>query len=188
MSLTNNNQYIFGFRTYYTLKLKINNDDNEVLTMYNTAIEKYLTPSEHPDSGFDLFVPENICVEKNDVMVKLNHQVSAVVEKVTEFQRIGGDCVNVEPSGYYMYSRSSISKTPYRLANKVGIIDSGYRGDLIAKLDVVTHNVGTEKLIEKGTRLCQLCSPDLSPFRSVTIVSELTDTERGDGGFGSTGR
>ena len=41
-------------------------------------------------------------------------------------------------------------------------------------------------LIEKGTRLFQICSPDLSPIR-VVIVNELTETSRGEGGFGSTG-
>ena len=102
------------------------------------------------------------------------------------------------PSGYYMYPRSSISKTPLRLANSVGIIDSGYRGELMAKVDNINgcscdcscdNEAGdsVDYVVGQHSRLFQVCAPDLSPFASVEIVESLDDTSRGAGGFGSTG-
>ena len=74
------------------------------------------------------------------------------------------------------------------LSNNVGIIDRGYRGEIGAIVDNI-NTVETEK-IEKGQRLFQICMPDLEPF----IVkfcgrddSNLNQTQRGSGGFGSTG-
>jgi len=98
-------------------------------------------------------------------------------------------------SGYYLYPRSSIVKTCMRLANSVGIIDSGYRGEIMAVVDK-NNSVNDWKTVLKRDckqydRLFQICAGDLQPFR-VEIVeseSELSGvTERGDGGFGSTGR
>jgi dUTPase len=102
-------------------------------------------------------------------------------------------------SGFYLYPRSSISKTRMRIANSVGIIDAGYRGDLIAAVDTIgvfgstdIWHVWKETLspIKKYDRYFQVCAPDLSPFL-VHIVPTEADlgqpTERGRGGFGSTG-
>jgi deoxyuridine 5'-triphosphate nucleotidohydrolase len=89
--------------------------------------------------------------------------------------------------GYYLYPRSSTgTKTPLRLSNSVGIIDSGYRGNITAVFD----NIGnTPFTIEKYQRLVQICPPNLSfPFM-VTLVGELSgETIRRSGGFGSTGK
>jgi len=86
-----------------------------------------------------------------------------------------------------------------RLANSVGIIDAGYRGDVIAAVDTIgvfgstdIWTIWKETLspIRKYDRYFQLCSPDLSPFivHIVDTESELgSPTERGAGGFGSTG-
>ena len=88
------------------------------------------------------------------------------------------------PTAFYIYPRSSISKTPLRLANSVGIVDSGYRGNLMLALDNIKQAPYT---IRKGQRLAQICSPHLSPI-FFSIVESLSETERGSGGFGSTGR
>lgn len=109
-------------------------------------------------------------------------------------------CATDLPSnGFYLYPRSSISKTRMRLANSVGIIDAGYRGDLIAAVDTIglfgssdIWHVWKETLspIKKYDRYFQICAPDLSPFL-VHIVETEEDlsppTTRGHGGFGSTG-
>jgi len=101
--------------------------------------------------------------------------------------------------GYYLYPRSSISKTRMRIANSVGIIDAGYRGDIIAAVDTIgvfgssdIWHVWKETLmhIKKYDRYFQICAPDLSPFivHIVDNESELGEpTARGVGGFGSTG-
>ena len=77
------------------------------------------------------------------------------------------------------------------MANSVGIIDSEYRGNIMAKvrnIPIKEKIVGNRDIftIEKGTRLFQICSPDLSPLK-VKCVDELSTTSRGSGGFGSTG-
>jgi len=88
-----------------------------------------------------------------------------------------------------MYPRSSLSKTPLRLANSVGIIDAGYRNNLIGAFDLIKNHVETY-FVEKHSRLLQICSPILCPIyvELVTTQADLsTLTERNEGGFGSTG-
>lgn len=101
--------------------------------------------------------------------------------------------------GYYLYPRSSISKTRMRIANSVGIIDSGYRGDIIAAVDTIgvfgstdIWHIWKETLapIKKYDRYFQICSPDLSPFMVYIVDNERElgkPTTRGAGCFGSTG-
>jgi dUTP pyrophosphatase len=96
--------------------------------------------------------------------------------------------VEGKPLSYYMYPRSSISKTPLMLANHVGIIDSGYRGELIGAF---RNLAGPENAytIQKNTRILQVCHPELKPiYVKLVDESELSNTERGSGGFGSTGK
>jgi dUTP pyrophosphatase len=91
---------------------------------------------------------------------------------------------------FYTYARSSMSKTPLRLANNQGIIDAGYRGNLISMFDVV-HNGGEDYWGNKYDRYIQICAPSLMPVvvEVVNSVAELgDDTSRGDGAFGSTGK
>jgi dUTP pyrophosphatase len=99
-----------------------------------------------------------------------------------------------------MFPRSSLSKTPLRLANSVGIIDSGYRGNLIGAFDVISHSVcepqictneenrlvACDYVILPFQRLVQICSPGLEPI-FVEWVERVDTTLRGEGGFGSTG-
>ncbi len=104
-----------------------------------------------------------------------------------------------KPCGFYLYPRSSISKTRMRLANSVGIIDAGYRGDLIAAIDTIgifgstdIWHIWNETLAPVKTydRYFQVCEPDLSPFLVHLVETEQDlspPTERGSGGFGSTG-
>ena len=71
------------------------------------------------------------------------------------------------------------------MANSVGIIDAGYRGPIIVALDNVATD-GESFVIQKGTRLFQICSPILEPIH-LEVVDSLSDTDRGNNGFGSTG-
>ena len=80
--------------------------------------------------------------------------------------------------------RSSISKTPLRLCNSIGLIDAGYRGEIIAAVD----NIKKESYkINVGERLFQLVAMNGSKI-NFELVSKLTETDRGTGGFGSTGK
>ena len=94
--------------------------------------------------------------------------------------------VKDKPMGYYLYPRSSISKTAFRMSNSVGIIDSGYRGNLCAYFDVNTNTSTSMYTVESMQRLVQICSPTLEPFY-VFLVDHLDSTERGGNGFGSSG-
>ena len=80
--------------------------------------------------------------------------------------------------------RSSMSKTPLRCANSVGIIDADYRGEL----SIVYENVSCKDYeIARGDRIAQLI---IVPIAIVDVeeVNSLSETERGIGGYGSTGR
>ena len=73
------------------------------------------------------------------------------------------------------------------MANSVGVIDSGYRGNIIGAFD---NNSINYTFIDQYSRLLQLCAPNLGPIivKIVESLGELSDeTERGSGGFGSTG-
>lgn len=84
-----------------------------------------------------------------------------------------------------VYARSSMgSKRGLAPANKVGVIDSDYRGEVM----VVLHNHGAEiQTVSGGDRIAQLLiTPVLQP--GFVEAEELDDTQRGQGGFGSTGK
>jgi len=134
----------------------------------------------YADSGFDLASPVNLSVDGS--LLFLDFKVKAAMYKSdTPIDLNNLQLENYTPSAYYLYPRSSISKTPFRLANSVGIIDRGYRGNIGAYFDC------KEGEIESGQRLVQLCSPTLDPFH-VVLTNSLTFTERGANGFGSTGK
>jgi dUTP pyrophosphatase len=80
--------------------------------------------------------------------------------------------------------RSSIAKTPLRLCNSIGLIDGGYRGEIMSAIDNIKDEPYT---VEPGQRLFQLVAMDGAPIY-FEIVDELSKTTRGDGGFGSTGK
>ena len=123
------------------------------------------------DSGLDLFCPETITIQPGSTE-KINLQIQC--EALDESRE--------KNMSYYLYPRSSIVKTPLRLSNSVGIIDAGYRGNIIACVD----NIKTEPFtVEAGTRLFQICAPDLSEL-TFDLVDDLSNTTRGSGGFGST--
>ena len=91
------------------------------------------------------------------------------------------------PEGYFggIYARSGLaSKQSLRPANCVGVVDSSYRGEVMVAL----HNDSDEiQEIKHGQRIAQML---IQPVVSVTLeqVEELDETERGNGGFGSSGK
>ena len=94
------------------------------------------------------------------------------------------------PEGYVglIYPRSSISKTKQMLRNHVGVIDSGYRGEIILKFGWFSQTPSPDSSVyDAGDRIAQLMIVPHPKIRFLE-VEELTDSERGDGGFGSTGQ
>ena len=92
------------------------------------------------------------------------------------------------PKGYvgYIFPRSSISKYSLQLTNSVGVIDSGYRGEVLFKFKTIS-NEKNFKLYEVGERIGQLI---IMPYPSIELVEvdELSSTDRNEGGFGSSGK
>ena len=124
------------------------------------------------DSGLDLFIMEDVTVPAGE----------------TVFLKLGVKCAayssNGESVSWLVLPRSSISKTPLRLANSIGLIDAGYRGELMAAVDNIKS---VDFTVKKGERYFQAVSFDGGPI-SMEIVTQLTETTRGEGGFGSTSK
>ena len=91
------------------------------------------------------------------------------------------------PEGYagFIYARSGLAtKRSLAPANKVGVVDADYRGEIMVAL----HNHGaTAQTVDAGERIAQMI---VAPFLSVefALSEELDETARADGGFGSTGK
>jgi len=143
---------------------------------YAAFREAYLLkPFQERDAGFDL-----ACESK---------ELSAGVGATRISQQVRAACFDTETGGfraYWMSPRSSISKTPLRLANSLGLIDAGYRGVLLAAVDLLGSS---DFAVHAGDRYFQAVTPDLLPWADIQIVDEIPggETLRGAGGFGSTG-
>ena len=120
------------------------------------------------DAGLDLFVIDSLTVEPGE---------TAIIKSYIA-------CENTQGNSYFLMPRSSISNTPLRQCNSVGLIDGSYRGEIMAAGDNVKNEPYT---VEPGQRLFQLVAMDGSPIH-FELVSKLTETGRGEGGFGSTGK
>ena len=142
----------------------------KIKPLNNTAFEMYGEHGHfHPgDAGLDLYILEELTIEPGE----------------TKPIKLGVACEPQDGKAYYLLPRSSISKTPLRLANSIGLIDGGYRGELMAMCDNIKTDAYT---VEKGQRLFQIVACDSSPI-TYELVDDLSETSRGSGGFGSTGK
>lgn len=151
-----------------------------LLPLYRDAVNRMNTKeykdNKHKDSGFDLFFPKEEYFEPGSTRL-IDLGIKCAAYKVTDDEK------EEIPMPFYLYPRSSIYKTTLRLANSVGIIDSGYRGNIKAAFDNFSAGGVCVETLARGV---QICMPDLMPFE-VKLVEQLDKTNRGDGGFGSTG-
>lgn len=151
----------------YKLYIKIDDNASELVKNHYNNFSTH----HEGDSGIDLIVGNNVEVGSFQVGT-IDHLISCQMTDT-----LGVSC------SYYLYPRSSISKTDLMCSNSLGIIDAGYRGNIMAK--VRNMNPTTDSKINTGDKLFQICAPDLKPIK-IIIVSELSSTTRGSGGFGST--
>ena len=151
------------------MKLLLKTENTDLTNLYSN--HQHYNPG---DSGLDLFCPETITINPGET-VKINLQINCEALH---------DTIENTNVSYYLYPRSSIIKTPLRLSNSVGIIDAGYRGDIIACVDNIKNESYT---ISQGDRLFQICAGNLEPIQ-FQLVNDLSNTQRGSGGFGSTGQ
>lgn len=165
------------------MHLKIKCLSDEVLELY----KNHKTYHEG-DSGLDLFIVKDETLKpKSTTFVKLGIKAIALKYKCDCYykccdKRAEDNKKDVVNTSFLLFPRSSISKTPLRLANSIGLIDAGYRGEIIAALDNTSDE---EYHIKKCDRLVQLVSFSGEPL-SFELVDELDETSRGEGGFGST--
>ena len=191
------------------LSIFVDSHDEELKKMYIEAAQKHnqkiMDDPHFYDAGFDLFLPKNenesdarwLC---DGTAFYSRHWVDVPPINKVDFKV--KCCAKLYTNSkyrytpFYTYARSSISKTPLRLANNQGIIDAGYRGNLIGMFDcLVNPNDSDDRefdwYMEKYSRMIQICAPGLIPIY-VTIVDKFEElgpsTSRGDGGFGSTGK
>jgi dUTP pyrophosphatase len=169
----------------YVLFLFIDPAD-KMMDWYKTSIQ-----TRNPaDSGFDLFTPDlNITFPKS--CFKIDYRVKCAMYELggVQIEYALERREQLKPQAFYLYARSSIAKTNFRLSNSVGIIDSQYRGNIGAYFDAIELNRDNNYCIEEKTRLVQLCHPTLEPFHIIMVNSaeQLGSTRRGTGGFGSSG-
>lgn len=147
---------------------------NQAKDWYRGAVESYFAkPEGERDAGLDTFCSKST-VGHAGATERLDLAARAAVY----------DPVRKQFRAFLLMPRSSISKTPMRMANSVGLIDAGYRGVLMGAVDF-----RAEYTAIAGERYFQIVGADLLPWKSVHIVDEIPGgtTLRGEGGFGSTG-
>jgi dUTPase len=171
--------------SFPVLHIYVSHENQELVGKYREHIRahnEHVLSDAHPNSGFDLLVPET--TELPNIPFRgtlINHQIHGAMFGA------GGDGLSV---AYSIFPRSSIYKTPLMLANSVGVIDAGYRGWLCSAVRILPESDGAEPyVLEKYSRITQLCLPSLAPFlvKMVEREEDLNETTRGSGGFGSTG-
>lgn len=186
------------YQTYHNLRLQSDSSsdnfailklcitDESLKDIYENKINKHNDTFLHnkfADSGFDLVVPDNVTFTEPYVSKFIDMGVKAELVHCDFSKHV------LKTVPFYLYPRSSISKTPLMLANHTGIIDSGYRGNLIGAFRALQLPDNNQYIIEKHTRLLQLCHTNLLPIYVVLVdENDLTTSERGAGGFGSTGK
>jgi dUTP pyrophosphatase len=138
----------------------------------SNASEFYSTkPLSTENAGFDLFVPNDVVFQPDERKL-VSMEVRAVV--------IEGEALQ----NYWMVPRSSISKTGLMMLNSVGVIDKSYRGELMAFL---WNTTDAPVEVKRGQRLVQIVARHMGDIVKSVVVTELPESSRGDGGFGSTG-
>ena len=173
--------YIKQMEKNYTFYIK---PDNEIIKNHYDNHKTF----HNGDAGIDLY--------------------NGMITKISEYQYkidFGFQCEMVDETNkknisYLLVPRSSIVKTKYRMSNSIGIIDAGYRGNLIAYVDIIHDEISICEKIRKlfsnelyennspkeGERLFQIVLGTLEPINKIKLTNELSKTSRGDGGFGST--
>lgn len=127
---------------------------------------KMPTRAHEWDAGFDLYTPKDFCVDPNG---------STIVDTGVHVQI---------PAGYVGFLKSKSGLNVKRDLISEGVIDAGYTGSIVVKL----RNTGDmNQFFTEGDKITQLV---ILPIPAVELfeVTSLEETERGDGGFGSTGR
>jgi len=209
LSINNSNRNIYAFNSFMNtmlhttghdrfmhLRIFVDSDLDELKNTYITSAvnhnQKIMADPHFFDAGFDLFLPNNTVFDSENVN-KIDFKVKccAQIHHLSMNNDVASSNYRSYFSGFYVHPSSSLSKTPLRLANATGIIDAGYRGNLIGMLDCNNREDDNNNYtLGQFTRLLQICGPSLMPIY-VEVVDSIEDlgpsTSRGGGGIGSTG-
>jgi len=143
-----------------------------------TETAKIPTKGSEYAAGFDLYA-DNFGNFKNEKEWSL-----AILPGETVKIKTGVAVALPENTWGGIYARSGLAtKKGLAPANKVGVIDSDYRGEIIVAL---YNHSGYQQMLHQGDRIAQLVIHEFKPY-DFEEVDELDDTDRGEGGFGSTG-
>lgn len=145
----------------YNLDLKIIAENKNVWNIHPT----YNKAKQNEDTGLDIPMPFRIIVPENSKSYTVDLGFKAE-----------------QNQGYMLVPRSSISKTPLRLANSIGIIDKSYRGNVMVKLD---NNSNSDFIMNEGNCYFQIVAFN-GILPSYSLVDYINTTKRGNGRFGST--
>ena len=175
-------EFIFNILSRYHnimyLKIYVDETDDELNQTYQDAAKNHNTKIENNshliDAGFDLYLPTNYDettqAYDNTLVFKNDGTVKKVDFKIKCSAKMYSSPDREYNTGYYMFPRSRMSKGRLRLANSVGIIDAGCRGNLISMFDLTT-NISEDYIVNKYDNLIQICDPSLVP-----IIVEIVDT------------
>jgi len=182
---------ILYLKMYYVLHLNLPATlPADIRALYEEAVvthDNMIDTCDYFDAGFNLICPAEV-EARGFSTTKIDLGVRGAMNFITtEYDMAAkAEIQYTMPVGYFLYPRSSTgTKTPLRLANSLGIIDAGYRGNYIAAFDNIR---AADFRVEREQRLVQICPPNLTYPLRVELVEDLDETLRGAGGFGSTGK
>ena len=148
--------------------LSLFKNNNNLILKYKKLDSKSITPTKahDDDAGLDLYALEKTYIPAGQWRS---------VRTGLAFEILKGWCMQI-------HTRSSYAKLKVR--NHLGIIDSGYRNEVL----VIVYNDGyNDFIVEAGSKFCQvLILP--TPFVTLVESNELSNSNRGQGGFGSSGK
>jgi hypothetical protein len=167
-------------RIWYELEimpLSATGAESVVPVFYRTEFDR-----SDANAGFDLPSAEAVIVTDTPEFIPFG-----AVFRLLKVEPFPGGTSNdylKTDSHFWLTPRSSIYRSGLMMANSVGVIDKSYRGELKAPVWSMTGN----STVARGERLFQIVAPDMGWIRNVRIVDSMSETVRGAGGFGSTGR
>jgi dUTP pyrophosphatase len=151
------------------VKVNMNKQFNGLTVKYKKLTENAVEPkyAKHGDAGLDLTITS--VISETDTNITYGFGVSVEI-----------------PYGYVglLFPRSSIRNFQIILSNCVGVIDSGYRGEIQATFKKTNTEATSYQINERGAQLIILPYPQIK----MVEADELSSTERGDKGYGSSGK
>jgi dUTP pyrophosphatase len=159
-------------KTNYSIHFKALDEE-----LYSSFAKEY----SDENAGVDLYCRDDVEIAPGQMaMLKLG-----IAAKMMGTRPCEDPYFHIDNYHYWLLPRSSISKKGLIMANSVGVIDRTYRGELMGAVVNVRNDVVK---VSRGERLFQIVAPDMGNIIKSVKVDALDDTNRGAGGFGSTGQ